>query len=52
MELAAIGTKFVFSGTDTYWSNQVTMKSLFRDNIAPYLQEKKANSASLQTRSR
>ncbi|KAJ6532346.1 hypothetical protein B0H19DRAFT_868148, partial [Mycena capillaripes] len=40
-ELCAIGTQFMYSGTETYWANQVTMRALMTDIVVPYFQRKK-----------
>jgi hypothetical protein len=36
-----IGIHFVYSGSDTYWSNQCTMRLLIDDIIAPYFDQAK-----------
>ncbi|KAJ6574269.1 hypothetical protein B0H19DRAFT_1371411 [Mycena capillaripes] len=40
-ELAELGCKFVSSGTDTYWSNQQSMRDLVTDIIVPHLENTK-----------
>jgi hypothetical protein len=41
-EAVAAGFKFELSGTQTYWSNQDTMKTFVNDILAPYFNDMKA----------